>query len=208
MLSSITRHDILNQIMGLRLFLELTRDRETDPEIIEFLTKGDQAADTIRRQIEFTRYYQDLGVHAPVWHDVAEIFLSAVSQLPLGEIRVEVQVTGLEVYADPLIEKVFYNLMENTLRHGDHVTTVGLSAEMGTDGAIITYTDNGSGISVEDKIKLFQRGFGKHTGLGLFLSREILSITGISITETGTPGTGVRFEIHVPKDVCRCKEAL
>ncbi|PKL57911.1 MAG: sensor histidine kinase, partial [Methanomicrobiales archaeon HGW-Methanomicrobiales-5] len=51
------------------------------------------------------------------------------------------------------------------------------------------------------------RGFGKHTGLGLFLSREILSITGISITETGTPDKGVRFEIHVPKDVCRCKDA-
>ncbi|MDO9549779.1 MAG: PAS domain S-box protein, partial [Methanoregula sp.] len=131
MLSSITRHDILNQIMGLRLFLELTRDRETDPEIIEFLMKGDLAADTIRRQIEFTRYYQDLGVQVPVWYDVAEIFLSAISQLPLGEIRVDVQVSGLEVYADPLIEKVFYNLMENTLRHGDHVTTVGLSAEMG-----------------------------------------------------------------------------
>ncbi|PKL56406.1 MAG: hypothetical protein CVV34_07935, partial [Methanomicrobiales archaeon HGW-Methanomicrobiales-5] len=143
MLSSITRHDILNQIMGLRLFLELTRDREKDPEIIEFLNKGDLAADSIRRQIEFTRYYQDLGVQAPVWYDVAEIFLSAVSQLPLGEIRVDVQVTGLEVYADPLIEKVFYNLMENTLRHGGHVTTVGLSAEMRPDGAVITYTDNG-----------------------------------------------------------------
>jgi PAS domain S-box-containing protein len=207
MLSSITRHDILNQIMGLRLFLELTRDREKDPEIIEFLTKGDLAADSIRRQIEFTRYYQDLGVQVPVWYDVAEIFLSAVSQLPLGEIRVDVQVSGLEVYADPLIEKVFYNLMENTLRHGDHVTSVELFAEQRPDGVLITYTDNGSGIPEADKKKLFLRGFGKHTGLGLFLSREILSITGISISETGTPGTGVRFEIHVPKDVCRLKEA-
>jgi signal transduction histidine kinase len=36
-------------------------------------------------------------------------------------------------------------------------------------------------------------GFGRHTGLGLFLSREILSITGITITETGEPGKGAVF---------------
>ena len=46
--------------------------------------------------------------------------------------------------------------------------------------------------------KAFEKGFGKNTGLGLFLIREILSITGISIIENGEPGIGVRFEIGVP----------
>jgi len=59
------------------------------------------------------------------------------------------------------------------------------------------------GISVEDKKKLFTRGFGKNTGLGLFLSREILAITGITITENGIPGKGARFEIVVPKGMWR-----
>ncbi|MCX6688670.1 MAG: ATP-binding protein, partial [Methanoregula sp.] len=59
--------------------------------------------------------------------------------------------------------------------------------------------DDGVGITAEDKKKLFTRGFGKNTGLGLFLSREILAITGITITETGEPGKGARFEITVPK---------
>ncbi|MCX6690353.1 MAG: sensor histidine kinase, partial [Methanoregula sp.] len=54
-----------------------------------------------------------------------------------------------------------------------------------------------------DKKKLFTRGFGKHTGLGLFLSREILAITGITITENGVPGKGARFEITVPKGAWR-----
>jgi signal transduction histidine kinase len=45
---------------------------------------------------------------------------------------------------------------------------------------------------------LFTKGFGKHTGLGLYLSREILSITGITITENGEPGKGARFEMTVP----------
>ena len=52
----------------------------------------------------------------------------------------------------------------------------------------------------EEKEKIFERGYGKNTGLGLFLAREILSITGITIRETGKPGKGARFEIAVPKD--------
>lgn len=70
-------------------------------------------------------------------------------------------------------------------------------------GLIITYRDNGSGITAEDKKKLFQRGFGKHTGLGLFLSREILAITGITITENGEAGRGVQFEMTVPPGAFR-----
>jgi signal transduction histidine kinase len=46
-------------------------------------------------------------------------------------------------------------------------------------------------------------GFGKNNGLGLALSREILSITGITIKETGEPGKGARFEMTVPKGMYR-----
>ena len=31
---------------------------------------------------------------------------------------------GISIYADPLINKVYYNLMENTIRHGGHVTAI------------------------------------------------------------------------------------
>jgi signal transduction histidine kinase len=64
---------------------------------------------------------------------------------------------------------------------------------------VITVEDDGNGISAKDKKQLFTKGFGKRTGLGLYLSREILSITGITINENGEPGKGARFEIVVPK---------
>ena len=63
--------------------------------------------------------------------------------------------------------------------------------------------DDGDGVHAGEKERLFNRGFGKNTGLGLFLSREILSITGITITENGVPGKGARFEITVPKGAWR-----
>jgi len=47
------------------------------------------------------------------------------------------------------------------------------------------------------------RHVGKATGLGLFLVREILTMTGIAIQETGTHGRGARFEIVVPRGCFR-----
>ena len=199
MLSSITRHDILNQLMALRAYIELSKSNVTDPRLREYIKKEDETAERIERQIEFTRYYQDIGVQVPAWQDVANLIRTAQQQLDLSGLRLDNSVSGIEIFADPLIEKVFYNLMENSLRHGVSVTTMGFSAKE-TDGSLVlVYYDNGTGISNEDRKNLFQKGSGKHTGLGLFLSREILSITGITIAETGIFGKGVRFEITVPK---------
>jgi signal transduction histidine kinase len=64
---------------------------------------------------------------------------------------------------------------------------------------VVIVEDNGAGIPVSMKERIFEHGVGSNTGLGLFLVREILDITGISISETGTEGNGARFEINVPK---------
>ena len=199
MLSSITRHDILNQIMGLRTYLELSMDDLKGTKFEEFIRKEDQAAEAIQRQIEFTKYYQDIGVNAPKWQDAGEIIREAAAQLNPPGVEIEAGIKNIEIFADPLIIKVFFNLMENSVRHGERVTTMSFTSHEGAADLIITYRDNGVGIPAEDKTKLFRKGFGKHTGLGLFLSREILAITGITITENGEPGTGVQFEITVPK---------
>ena len=63
--------------------------------------------------------------------------------------------------------------------------------------------DNGTGVPENAKEKIFRREYFKNTGFGLFLTREILAITGLSITENGTPGTGARFVIHAPKGMFR-----
>jgi signal transduction histidine kinase len=63
--------------------------------------------------------------------------------------------------------------------------------------------DDGNGVVAKEKEKIFERGFGKNTGFGLALSREILAITGITITENGEPGKGARFEMLVPEGAYR-----
>ena len=198
MLSSITRHDILNLIMAIRGYLELSEDMVHDTELREYIEMEGEAVNAIQKQIEFTRYYQDIGVEEPKWQNVNGLISKVADQFNLGGITLDVRVPEIEIFADPLIEKVFYNLIENSLRHGEHVTIISLSCSKKESGLILYYRDDGVGITGDDRKKLFQRGVGKHTGLGLFLSREILSITGMSISEHGVPGEGVLFEIEVP----------
>jgi signal transduction histidine kinase len=109
------------------------------------------------------------------------------------------------VYADPLLEKVFYNLIENAVRNGEHVTTIKFSKNLSDIGLSIICEDNGAGIPAAMKENIFKPGIGKHTDIGLFLVQEILSITGIIIKETGEPGKGARFEMTVPKGAWRMK---
>ncbi|MFA5269393.1 MAG: PAS domain S-box protein [Methanoregula sp.] len=200
MLSSITRHDIKNQLLALRGFLGLSQMNTRDPELLGFMEKEERAAEAISNQIEFTKFYEDIGVKAPEWQDISHLVLSARSQLhQIEKIEVIIDLPPVKVFADSLIGKVFYNLMENTLRHGEHVSRIRFSFYETVSGAEIVYEDNGVGISAEDKQHLFQKGFGKNTGLGLFLSQEILAITRLSIREEGEPGKGVRFVIAVPK---------
>ncbi len=206
MLNTITRHDILNQLTILRAYIHLLKGDIRDPMLLAYLEKEEQSAKAIQWQIEFTRDYQDIGAQEPDWQVLSDTIGAVIAQLKPTGVEINVAVAGVEIFADRLMEKVFYNLMENSLRHGEHVTSMDFAIRKTQNALIVSYCDNGVGITAEDKKNIFEKGFGKHTGLGLFLSKEILSITGMTITENGEPGKGARFEITVPKGTWRIPE--
>lgn len=201
LLSTITRHDILNQLMVLKGQLSLSLKAIDDPPALrEYIKKEMKVADVIERQIQFTREYQDLGTSSPAWQDLNASISQAAAILPLGDTRIERDPNNPEIFADPLFDKVFYNLIDNSLRHGgNHLTTIRISSQESGQGLTIVFEDDGVGISPEIRERLFTWGGGKEIGDGLFLIREILAITGITIDENGKPGEGARFEITVPK---------
>ncbi|MDN7025979.1 PAS domain S-box protein [Methanoculleus sp. FWC-SCC1] len=201
-LSDITRHDILNQLAAIRGYLSFVRtDYPDDPA--GYVAKVERAAETIEHQISFTRDYQHMGVAAPEWQRVDRLVEEALAEFDFGPIEVLVSTGPLEVYADPLLRKVIANLLDNALRHGGAVTRITISFTRAHDGGTLLFEDDGAGIPDAMKERIFLRGVGRNTGYGLFLVREILEITGISIRETGTEGAGARFEIAVPGAVCR-----
>jgi len=209
-LSSITRHDIKNQLLALSGYLELSKGTlDNIPVIAKYLEKEMSITTTIESQIDFTKAYEDMGKMAPVWQNINESVRRAVAVLSMRDVRVDVDRSDLEIHADPLFEKVFYNLIDNALKYGgEAMTTICITSYETDTGLVIGCEDDGAGITSEDKKHLFEHGYGKHTGLGLFLSREILSITGITIKETSTSGNGARFEMVVPKGTYRFRTSL
>lgn len=203
LLSSITRHDITNKLNVLLGYLEITKEKVSDPVILGYLKKQENAAQAIQDQIEFTREYQDLGIKEPLWQELGPAISLALEKHDLRGVSLQSDAGGIVLYADPMLGKVFYNLADNSLRHGGKVHELKISHQETETGLLIIWQDNGTGIAEDKKEIIFERGNGDHTGLGLFLIREILSITGMTIRETGEPNSGARFEISVPKGVYR-----
>jgi signal transduction histidine kinase len=175
----------------------MARKTCTDPKILESLDRLEAAARSISGDVEFTRVYQVLGSHEPRWQNVGTI-LSHLNVPP--EIRFCPETDKIGIHADPMLEKVFYNLLDNSIRHGGKVRQIRVHAKRLPEGLIVIWEDDGQGVPATDKELIFSRGYGHNSGLGLFLVREILAITGITIRENGAPGCGARFEILVPPD--------
>jgi len=199
LLTSIIRHDILNQLTALRGYLGHMKKLDPGREIVDLIGKEEAIAETIRSRIIFTRDYQNVGIHPPDWIGVADTIAAIRTSLPLGPVTLSVEAENLQIYADPLIGKVFSNLIENSLQHGARVTEIRISSSEEGDNLLLVYEDNGVGIPENEKETIFSREYGSTRGYGMFLIREILAITGLSIRENGIPGKGARFAITVPK---------
>jgi PAS domain S-box-containing protein len=200
LLNTITFQDIRNAVFSLSAYHELLRTLVTDEKAKAFLEKQGALNQKITKTLDFAKNYQDLGTKPPLWQNIHQVFLLSISHLDFLRIRHDLHAENLEVYADPLLETVFFHMMQNVLRYGEHATGVTIRYQEKPDGLVLFIEDNGAGVPAEEKNMIFDRGHGKNTGLGLFLVREVLSITGMSIRETGEPGKGARFEITVPRE--------
>ncbi|MEN6519458.1 MAG: PAS domain S-box protein [Methanospirillum sp.] len=200
LLFHITRHDITNQLSVLMGYLTLLEEKLPDAESIDYFGKVMTAAERISAMLQFTKTYEEIGIEAPLWQDCRTLVETAKTQVPLAGVEVKNSLpAGTEVLADPLIVKVWYNLLEDSVRHGGEITTIRFSMRESGGDHLIVYEDDGVGVPADQKERIFERGFGKNTGFGLFLSREVLGMTGITIRETGRPGEGARFEVAIPK---------
>jgi PAS domain S-box-containing protein len=195
LLNSFTRHDVQNQLLALNGYLQCALDEKTAPPVTDLLARIMSSGHAIARQMDFAKTYHDLGIHTPKWFRISDI----VSRTTTGIVRVTEPCRNVEVYTDPMIEQIFFNLFDNATRHGGNVSDIVVSCGPSQNGLVLTVEDNGIGIPPRDKERIFDRGYGRNSGLGLFLIREVLAITGIAIRETGEAGKGARFEILVPK---------
>jgi PAS domain S-box-containing protein len=204
-LSQLTRKDLTCQIFVLNSYLEITKKNAAGQDhILEGIQKCEKAILSISEITEFTKDFQDMGAKPPKWQNVKMALLFGLSHISIINIQHSLETENLEIFADPLLEKVCQRLFENSVKHGGHVSLIRVSHTITPDSVTIVFEDDGVGISAEKKEQIFLRGEGPRASMrSLFFVREILDITGIIIKETGEPGKGARFEITVPKGAWR-----
>jgi signal transduction histidine kinase len=202
-MNEITHHDILNAVSGIFGCLDLITGPASEAERYTLLSEIRNRTTTIHGHILFTWDYQNVGVKAPRWNDVKVLVTSVAELFKTSPVDIQTEISDTEVFADPMLERVIYNLIDNALRYGEQITWIRFFLRMENHGLTIVCEDDGAGIPQEMKETIFNRGVGNNTGLGLFLTREILGITGMTIRETGEPGKGARFEITVPPEQFR-----
>jgi PAS domain S-box-containing protein len=198
LISSLSRHDILNRVSVLLGYLDRAKTMTSDTALLEHLNRLEVSTKTIGKLVQFTRDFKDLGMHPPQWFAVEEIIHGISRNFDTNGIVFRFDVGPWEIYADPQITRVFSNILENARVHGKNATEIFVSSTTKDRGLSIIIEDNGVGISGDMKKEIFEPGMVRNRGFGLFLAREILSITGMTIEENGMAGKGARFEIRAP----------
>ena len=153
----------------------------------------------VARQLFLTESYKDLGTLPPVWMSVQHTLESARLPSDDGTVSIRCWAGRLEVYADPLFADVLTHLLENSLRHsGGRIKNIVVTYHETAEGLDLCFIDDGAGIPTEKKQQIFEYDAGGSAGIGLFICRQIVEVTDMTIMETGIEGKGARFVIHVP----------
>jgi PAS domain S-box-containing protein len=199
---SLSRHDIRNKLAAVngRIFL-LKKRLSGNAEALLQLKEMELAAQQMLRILEFERIYEQVGVEELKYIDVERHLNEAVSlfsDLKGAELINECH--GLTVLADSMLRQIFYNLIDNSLKYGEKISKIRVHYKQEENQLKLIYGDNGIGMPEEMKSNLFQEGFGKGTGYGLYLIKRICEAYGWTMQETGKHGQGAQFTMTVPKN--------
>jgi len=196
-LAGILRHDMSRKLAVLYGQLQFGVIKFKDPEVISFIASLKESASGITRQIDISREFRDLGAIPPAWIAVQDTIGIAADRLDFGKVIFHAWTERLWVFSDPQLSTVFYHLLHNALKETTGATKIIITYHIRESGCAIIIEDDGIGIPDAEKDSLFVQKEDSY-GRGLFLSSEIVSLTGMSICETGVYRNGARFEILIP----------
>ena len=204
LMRDVAYQDIKNKVTALRGYIELGKKPIDEQQRRSFTEKEETILRSIHDLIESTKDYQQMGVDQSCWIPMDKTIRIQFTHLSRkNELSLDCELKGLEILADPLIDRVIFNLLQNAARHGGKIHRISFNCREIPQGLLLVCEDDGIGIPVADKTRMFERIAGGSGKFGLFFVREFLDIAGMKIVETGIPGKGARFEITIPAGMYR-----
>ncbi|MEO6420548.1 MAG: HAMP domain-containing sensor histidine kinase [Polyangiaceae bacterium] len=99
------------------------------------------------------------------------------------------------------LDSVLRNLLENAVSFAPESGRVQVVVRRASENVVVSVSDNGPGISEEERPKMFTRFFttrGRGSGLGLALVRAVVEAHGGNVSVVSQPGEGATFELRIP----------
>ncbi len=193
LLFKILRHDIANNMTSALNYHEL------------YVEMGDKAfLDGLRRSIERTvslireveKVQKSMNSSLMEKYSLRDV-VEKISQ----NYSVDVNFSGnCSIMADDAIYTVFDNLIRNAVTHGK-ATRIDVEVKEDDDYCLISFGDNGIGISEDIADRIFEEGFSSSggKGLGLYIVRKIVEGYGGEIKLDKTRKNGAKFLIRLKK---------
>jgi PAS domain S-box-containing protein len=199
----LTRHDVRNKLSTVTGYAYILKKKHSDQaDIIEGLSKMEQAVRESVKILDFAKMYEQIGIEELTYVDVETKLNEAVALFSESIPTIINDCRGLTVLADSFLRQLFFNFIDNTRKYGQKTTTVKVYYQNVDENSLkLIFEDDGVGIPLENKTSLFKEGFstGGSTGFGLFLIKKMIDVYGWSIVEEGEPGKGAKFNVNIPK---------
>lgn len=197
----LTRHDVRNKLSAITANLFLAKKRlEAENEVQQYLREIASSIKQIESIFEYAKTYERLGAEELTYLKVERSIQEAIQLFTEQKgASLEIDLNGLVVLADSLLRQLFYNLIDNSLKHGERVNRIKVFFKQTHEEELkLIYEDDGIGIPEEEKEKIFKEGYGKGTGYGLHLIGKMCEVYGWAIQETGEEGKGAQFTMTIP----------
>ena len=206
-------HEINNPLTGVIGFSDMLMERELPQDMreqVEIIADGSRrVADIVKRLLTFARQHKPVRAMVNINDLIANTLNMRIYVLKTNNINVitEYDETLPLITIDPgQIQQVFLNLIVNaeySMKKRDRLGELKITTKKINDKIIISFRDNGLGISEENMKRLFQPFFttkpvGEGTGLGLSLSRSIITEHSGIISAESELNEGATFRIELP----------
>jgi len=203
-------HEVGNPLAGVSALIQMIRRRDPSPYTSEKLSLAEsqlaRIQRTIRDLIDFSRPASSLRgrVRAAEVVDEALGIAKYYQRTKERAITTAVPATlppvrGVRDHLTQVILNLVLNAIDATGKGG----RIQIQGDVDGDAVTIRVEDDGRGIAPADQGRLFQPYFTtkpQGTGLGLFVSRQIVEEMGGSLTFESTPDVGTTFRVRVPAD--------
>jgi PAS domain S-box-containing protein len=215
---NIAAHELRSPVTPIKGYLDLIiHDTESNEKIKNWakislrnaerlLKLVNDILDVARLDSDTMRFDMEKINPVELLNEIAEDMRPTITNKKL-EFRLNIPSTLPHIIGDKIrLSQVLKNLIGNALKFTDY-GFIGIDAEKKEDNLLITVSDTGIGISKDELKKIFTKFYQAYTGedrnnegtgLGLFISKEIMKKHNGTIWAESDIGKGSRFMIQLP----------